>query len=115
MVQPRHGEYTPIQISFDLGSPIHREAMFQVLLTLEQEEPEPDYAEKEGCDGTCEQELYAEAPDNDYRGGEPLDPSDGPFSFGTTPEVAPDTLDQAEAAWETEQGFAGSAPQDPNG
>lgn len=36
----QRGEYTPIQISFDLGSPIHREALFQVLLTLEQEEPE---------------------------------------------------------------------------
>ncbi len=34
------GEYTPLQISFDLGSPIHREALFQVLLTLEQENEE---------------------------------------------------------------------------
>lgn len=35
------GEYTPLQISFDLGSAVHREALFQVLLTLEQAEEEP--------------------------------------------------------------------------
>lgn len=40
MPTQQRGEYTPIQISFDLGSPIHREALFQVLLTMEQEEPE---------------------------------------------------------------------------
>ncbi len=33
-------EYTPVQISFDLGSAIHREALFQVLLTLEHAEEE---------------------------------------------------------------------------
>ena len=41
----RRGEYTPIQISFDLGSPVHREALFQVLLTMEQEVPESTYDE----------------------------------------------------------------------
>lgn len=52
----RRGEYTPIQLSFDLGSPIHREALFQVLLTMEQEVEGPAYAgapqkccQQEGC------------------------------------------------------------------
>jgi len=55
MEPQRRGEYTPIQISFDLGSPIHREALFQVLLTMEQEEPEgptlADVSEGECCGG----------------------------------------------------------------
>lgn len=53
----QRGEYTPIQISFDLGSPIHREALFQVLLTMEQEEPEPAFNDGATCCGnTCQPE-----------------------------------------------------------
>jgi len=53
----QRGEYTPIQISFDLGSPIHREVLFQVLLTMEQEEPEPAFNDGATCCGnTCKPE-----------------------------------------------------------
>lgn len=46
-------EYTPIQISLDLGSPIHREAMFQILLTLEQENEEDNGPRECDCDGSA--------------------------------------------------------------
>ena len=43
--QEHRQEYTPVQISFDLGCAVHREALFQVLLTLEHAEEEAAQAD----------------------------------------------------------------------
>ena len=70
-------EYTPIQISLDLGSPIHREAMFQILLTLEQDPPEDERIT--ACDCDNQDEGDSDPPSTFELGDDPL-------SFGSTPE-----------------------------